>query len=220
MILLNLTTDYCTLNFSINYLFLVIFVIVLFIFLNKDLLVWLTDKLFNKFKIKDFTISEFNLGIGGGNISIKPDFTDREIAYKLWIELSTRKLGQPVDFNEDVIVELYDSWYSFFGVARNLLKEFPISKLNSNNENDLIEITIRLLNDVLRVHLTKYQAKFRKWYGEELEKSENNGLTPQQIQRKYEFYNELTEDIININNRIDYYMDVLYSISHDKKIKQ
>lgn len=176
-------------------------------------------KVFKKYKINNYEINEVNLGIGSNTISFKPNYTDREIAYKLWIELKTRKLVLPLDFNEDVIVEVYDSWYKFFSVTRDLIKEFPISKLNEN-EKDLVEITIDILNNVLRVHLTKWQAKFRKWYNLELKKEENNHLTPQQIQSNYEYYNEITEDMKKIYENLNYYKDVLYSISHDKQLTE
>ena len=216
MDLFNITCDFFGINFTISWI-LIIFIILLFSLIKLDLL----DKILAKIsKNKNFEISELKLGIGENTITLKPNQSDREIAYKLWVELSTRKLGLPIDLNEDVIVELYNSWYAFFGVARELLKEFPISKLNNGNEKDIVEITTELLNDVLRVHLTKWQAKFRKWYKEELECSENFNLTPQEIQRKYDRYYELTEDMLKINDNLKYYQDILYCIAFDKDLKE
>ncbi|WP_406537366.1 hypothetical protein [Methanobrevibacter sp.] len=216
MNLFNITCDSFGINFTLSWI-LILFVILLYSLIKFGLL----DKILAKIsKNRNFEISELKLGIGENTITLKPNQSDREIAYKLWVELSTRKLGLPMDLNEDVIVELYNSWYAFFGVARELLKEFPISKLNNGNEKDLVEITTELLNDVLRVHLTKWQAKFRKWYKEELENPENIKLTPQEIQRKYDKYNELTEDMLKINDNLKYYQDILYSIAYDKDLKE
>ena len=39
------------------------------------------------------------------------------------MELSTRKIAIPFDIENDVIDEVYDSWYNFFSTARELLKE-------------------------------------------------------------------------------------------------
>ena len=194
--------------------------IILIILLKNGLVEYLINIIFNGFKNKDYNISELKLGIGNTSITFKPNYTDREIAYKLWVELSTRKLGLPIDFDEDVIIELYDSWYAFFSVARDLIKEFPISKLNEKNEKDLVEITIELLNNVLRAHLTTWQAKFRKWYNQELEKEANKNLTPQEIQSKYKYYDKLTVDLNEINEKLDYYKKILYSISHDKELTE
>lgn len=212
MNLFNLTYDGAGLNISISWILIVI-LIMFYIILHTNLFNKVQSKLL---KNKKFEISQAQLGIGTNNITLITNQDDRKIAYKLWVELSTRKIGLPIDLNEDVIVELYDSWYSFFGIARELLKEFPISKLDNDTNTDLIEITTELLNTVLRTHLTTWQAKFRKWYNEELINPDNIGKTPQEIQKDYEFYKELSEDIIKINNSLKYYQDILYSIAHDK----
>ena len=217
MNLVNFGLDNWDLTFSINIIFLII-IIGLLILLNNGLLDYIDNKLFRRFKIKNYHIDEVKLGIGSSTISFKPNYDDRKIAYALWIEISTRKLGLPIDLDEDVIVELYKSWYTFFGTARESIKEFPIMKLNNDNEKDLIEITIELLNDVIRPHLTKWQGKFIKWYDEELEKTSNQNLTPQKIQSQYEHYDELTSEILEINNKLDYYQRVLYSIAFDKEL--
>lgn len=218
MNLINITLDFWNITFTINIIVLII-LLIFFILLNQGYINRIIAKLFKKFKINNYDIKEVKLGTGSTTISFKPNYTDREIAYKLWVELSTRKLGLPINFNEDVIIELYDSWYAFFSEARNLIKEFPISKLNENKKN-LVEITIELLNNVLRVHLTTWQAKFRKWYNQELKKDENKNLTPQEIQCKYEYYDELTADLNKINEKINYYKMILYSISHDKELNE
>lgn len=217
MDLVNFSLDNWNLTFSIN-IILIIFIISLFILLKNGLFDYITDKLFRRFKTKNYHINEVKLGIGSTTISFKPNYNDRKIAYTLWVEISTRKLGLPIDLDEDVIVELYNSWYAFFGTARESIKEFPITKLNNNNQKDIIEITTELLNDVLRPHLTKWQAKFRKWYSEELKKCSNENLTPQEIQSKYQYYDELTEDMLNINKNLEYYQNVLYSIAYDKEL--
>ena len=157
--------------------------------------------------------TENELGLGTGTIHLTPNYKDREIAYKLWIELSTRKLGLKLNWDEDVIVEVYNSWYAFFGVSRELLKEFPITKLNNDEDYKLIIIITKLLNDVLRKHLTTWQAKFRKWYAEELDKEENIGLTPQEIQEKYVYFNAIKDDMDKINGNLIYFMEELYLIA-------
>lgn len=69
----------------------------------------------------------------GLKVKIAPNYQDMQIAYKLWIELSTRKIGLKIDLNNDVIIEIYNSWFEFFKITRELIKEIPISKIQNND---------------------------------------------------------------------------------------
>ncbi len=158
---------------------------------------------------KAIMVDEINLGIGDSSIKLKYNKKDQEIAYKLWVELSTRKIGLLFDKEHDVITEVYNSWYEFFKIARELLKEVPVSRLPYSN--DLIELTEKVLNKGLRPHLTMWQAKYRKWY--ELELSDNLKDSPQEIQERYTFYDELIEDLINTNKRMIEYKNLMKRIA-------
>lgn len=157
-------------------------------------------------------IDEVNLGIGDTSVKIVYNKKDQEIAYKLWVELSTRKIGLPFDQENDVISEVYNSWYDFFKIARELLKEIPVSRLPYSN--NLIKLTERVLNTGLRPHLTMWQAKFRKWYGDNI--NNNKGKTPQQIQMMYPDYEELKKDLIETNVRMIEYKKLMEKIAFVK----
>lgn len=154
-------------------------------------------------------VSEVNLGIGQNTIKFKYNRKDQEIAYKLWVELNTRKIGLEFERDYDVIVEVYNSWYSFFGIARELLKEMPCEKLK-HSEN-LVILTIQVLNIGLRPHLTQWQAKFRKWY--DIECENNKMLSPQEIQKKYPEYDLLLTDLIKTNENMIYYRNLMKEIA-------
>ena len=68
------------------------------------------------------------------------------------------------------------------------------------------------MNIGMRPHLTKWQAKFRKWYTLELEKEENNKLTPQELQRKYPEYDQLISDLKSSQDQILELIDKLEAI--------
>lgn len=157
-------------------------------------------------------IDEVNLGIGDTSVKLVYNKKDQEIAYKLWVELSTRKIGLPFDQENDVISEVYNSWYEFFGIARELLKEIPVSRLPYSN--DLIKLTEKVLNTGLRPHLTMWQAKFRKWYGDNIKS--NGEKTPQQVQKMYPYYEELKKDLIDANTRMIEYKNLMEKIAFDK----
>lgn len=158
------------------------------------------------------TIDEVNLGIGDTSVKLVYNKKDQEIAYKLWVELSTRKIGLPFDQKNDVISEVYNSWYDFFRIARELLKEILVSRLPYSN--DLIKLTEKVLNAGLRPHLTMWQAKFRKWYGDNINNNEEK--TPQQIQMMYPDYEELKKDLIATNTRMIEYKKLMERIAFEK----
>src|SRR5258706_7705929 len=88
-----------------------------FVFLIRARMEW--KNLFDGWKVE-----EANIKLGGmGDVKIKPDYEDMQIAHKAWAELSTRKAGLEFDEDHDVITEVYDSWYKLFGEMRDLVKQ-------------------------------------------------------------------------------------------------
>lgn len=163
-------------------------------------LIWLGFKWTATRRLTDFEIDGAELGFGDHKISFKPNDTDRQIAYSIWVELSTRKIGLPIDVEDDVIAEVYDSWYSFFGVTRELIKDIPVSKVRNDSTGKIIELSIEVLNEGLRPHLTKWQARFRHWYEGQMEKKED--ASPQELQKKFPDYDALCADLLTVNNRL------------------
>lgn len=158
-------------------------------------------------------IDEVTLGIGSTSVKLTYDRTDQAIAYKLWVEMSTRKIGIPFHMEDDVIVEVYNSWYEFFRVSRDLLKSLPESKLATSTE--LISLTERVLNDGLRPHLTHWQARFRKWYDQESDRHPD--LSPQTLQRRFSEYSELVEDLVATNQCMIAYKELMKDIAFGKR---
>lgn len=147
---------------------------------------------------------EINLG-NIGKVSIKPNYEVKQIAHKAWVELKTRKAGLPIDEENDVIGDIYESWYNLFGEIRTLTRDIPASKLKNPDTKKLVDLLIDTLNDGLRPHLTRWQAKYRRWYDKAVEKSEHDELTPQEIQNQYSQYKELVEDMLAINKQLVQY---------------
>ena len=177
------------------------------------LIIWfLVIKLTSKIFSKSLEIDGVEIGIGTHKIKIKPNYEDIQIAYKLWVELSTRKLGIPINFDNDLIIEIYKSWYEFFKLTRELIKEVPIHKIRKHKSTkDFIDIIIAVLNEELRPHLTKWQARFRFWYQAELNKNLN--VEPQELQKKFPSYKSLIKDIGETNKKLINYRRILKKIA-------
>lgn len=162
---------------------------------------------------RKFPIVEMEVVISGSpsaKFKATRDDSNIYIANRIYIELITRKAALPFDEQNDVIKEIYDSWSKLFNIIRDEIKTVPGHYLRSHNSiNALIGLSTRILNDGLRPHLTKYQAKFRKWYEHEESVADFSKETPQDIQAKYSEYKELVEDMKRVNHvLIDYSMEL------------
>lgn len=140
---------------------------------------------------------------------VRRDYSCLYIATRIYIELTTRKVILP--FNEnDTLLELYESWYKLFDLIRAEMKAIPSEQVKTNHFGlILIQMTTQILNEGLRPHLTIYHAEFSKWYQEELEKPSSEGLSPQQIQRKFPKYKELVGHIHEANKVLNCYVSEL-----------
>lgn len=168
-----------------------------------------------KYRFPDFEIDEAEFGFGEQKLRFKPNDLDRTVAYKIWVELSTRKIGLPIDPDHDVIDEIYNSWYNFFAVTRELIKDVPVRKVRQGSTQKIINLSIDVLNTGLRPHLTRWQARFRRWYGWQLEQDKEATLHPQDIQKKFPEYDELVSDMMEINKRLMAYRDKMYRLVSD-----
>jgi len=199
----------CNLIFEVNWSIFLSLTLILCGILFKNL------KNIKKY-FRNIEIDCAELNIHGQKIKVKPDNSTINIAYKLWVEINTRKIGQVIDYSDDVIEEVYNSWYDFFRVTRELLKEIPAEKATEPNTKGIIEITTCILNEVIRPHLTKWQARFRHWYN----KLEESNLSPQKLQTQFvcsentQMYNfsELKNDMEIVNKTLIEYKTILENI--------
>jgi hypothetical protein len=165
-------------------------------------------------------LDEAEIGIGTGKLKFKANIEDLQVGYMFWVELATRKLGLPIDEENDVIVEVYNSWYEFFRSARELIKSIPVSKVRANESTrEIVRVSVQILNNDLRPHLTKWQAKYRRWLDIEMKKSENEYLSPQEIQCKFPEYANLMSELRQVNARLTAYkMGLKTMIAGDKSL--
>jgi hypothetical protein len=152
---------------------------------------------------------EADVRLGGiGSVKLRPNMDDVQIAHRAWVELATRKAALPFDRENDVIAEIYNSWYELFDEMRRLAKEFPAHKLRTSQDSPpIVDLIVEALNRGLRPHLTRWQARFRRWYEKALE--EHPDESPQEVQRLYPEYEELVADLELVSGDLIQYMGVL-----------
>lgn len=151
-------------------------------------------------------VDEAEIGIGTGKLKLKVNIDDLQVGFKLWTELTTRKIGLPLDEEHDVIIEIYNSWYDFFAIAREMIKIIPVSKIRANKSTkELVRISIHILNNELRPHLTRWQARYHHWWDQAIIDPAYKGVSPQEIQRNYPEYKELIAEMKMVNSKVVLY---------------
>lgn len=161
------------------------------------------------FHRKRFKLTKLDISLGGiGKVEITPNTEDLKIAHQIWTELVTRKAAIDIDPEHDVIHEVYDSWYHLFGRVRLLIADVPATQIHDNKSTKLlVDIAVKTLNEGLRPHLTKWQARYRHWYASAREK--DSFLSPQELQQTYPNYDELITDMKRVNKQLKEYAEEL-----------
>ena len=169
-----------------------------------------------KRNFSNWNSSSFEVNLGSiGTVTITRNYDVARIAHKAWTEMQTRKGALPFDEDHDVIIEVYDSWYSLFKEFRSLLKDIPAELISKDHDTKLlVEQMINVLNIGLRPHLTKWQARMRRWMHHTEKTSE--GKSFQEIQRDFPDYRDLVTDLKTLNGQLQEYSVFLGKIAHAK----
>lgn len=185
--------------------------VILIIFLSFLFSIKLYAAIKNMFA--EYELIEADIGISSiGHVKFKKNPEVKRIAHQAWVELQTRKAALPFDEENDLINEVYDSWYALFGEFRKLLKTIPSEKISSNEDvEQLVDTMVAVLNDGIRPHLTKWQGRFRKWLS--TRKDEVDPLEPQLLQRKFSGYEELVVELKSVNEVLGQYSALLKKLS-------
>jgi len=141
----------------------------------------------------------------------------KKFAKRIYIELSTRKAGIHIDEEKDVIEDIYNSWYKLFCIIRDELKTLPIDCLKYQEKPDsVVFISFKILDEILRPHLTEYQAKYRSWLENAKKDLKNKKITPQELQKKYPDYDILIKSIKQVNEMLIDSAEKFYELLNQK----
>jgi hypothetical protein len=143
------------------------------------------------------TKGSFSLNLGFVQLGGELSDDDRQCAWELYTELSTRvavtgKSNDPecTNFEGELYIESLDSVYMFFREARGIMRRFPVGRLSANQQNHLGVVINQVMTDVLRPFLEKWQVEYRHWW----EHQSNPRLAPLERQAVYPRLKELLDD--------------------------
>lgn len=139
----------------------------------------------------------FSLNLGIVQLGGELSDDDRQCAWELYTELSTRVAvtGKPdddecTDFNGELYIESLSSLYMFFQEARSIMRQFPVGKLDGKHKEHLGVMINRIMEEVLRPFLEKWQVEYRHWW----ENESNPRLSPLDRQNEFPNLDELLND--------------------------
>lgn len=145
----------------------------------------------------NLTKGSFSLNLGIVQLTGELQDDDRQCAWELYTELSTRVAvtGKPTDpdcsdFSGELYIESLHSLYLFFQEARGIMRKFPVGRLSIENDKHLGVTVSNMLSEVLRPFLEKWQIKFRHWW----ETESNPRLPPIDRQKEFPESDEFLSD--------------------------
>jgi hypothetical protein len=126
---------------------------------------------------------------------------DRQCAWELYTEIITRVAvvgkwhdPQAKSFDGEIYAESFVSVYRFFQEARSIMRKFPVGKIEEADQEHLGVLIQRILTDVFRPFLEKWQARYRTWWEQQV----RTGKDPFAIQLEFPQLDELLTDWRNI----------------------
>ncbi|PJA26333.1 MAG: hypothetical protein CO189_11290 [candidate division Zixibacteria bacterium CG_4_9_14_3_um_filter_46_8] len=171
--------------------------------------VWfIVNKRYKKSKIT------LNIPFGLGNIVYDASDQDRVLAWKMYVQLKTRKAALLFDETHDIISQVYDSLHEIFPLTRDILSECCPHYLET--QKSISDFVLRVLNDGIRPHLTQWHPLFRTWWERALISAENLEKAPQDLQREFPQYQDLVADLKKMNNELIKYAEDLVDIVQTK----
>lgn len=166
-----------------------------------------------RFLARRWQVVEVRLALLGTTWRIERNRQTAELAHEAYVELITRKAALAFEEEDDVLTEIYDSWYALFGEIRRLTRQIDADDIAENPDlRHLHDLLIAVLNQGLRPHLTKWHARFRRWYTAEAERRRE--ASPQDIQRDYPNYEELVASLRDGNRLLIDLAAELKKLSH------
>ena len=147
-----------------------------------------------RFLSRKWRVVEVRPTFFGTTWRIERDRETARLAHEAYVELITRKAALEFEERDDVLTEIYDSWYALFGEIRRLTRQLDAEDIARNADlRRLHDLLVAVLNEGLRPHLTRWHARFRRWYTAEADGHPE--ASPQEIQRAYPEYDELVASL-------------------------
>jgi hypothetical protein len=143
-----------------------------------------------------------------GWVSVKfvPNTIEKQAAWSLYVELSTRIAAQPFDRETGLMREVLTSLYSLFGFTRQALRDAGPGV--AHGHNSFGPLAIRFLTEVLAPFTTKWHQPLLSY--EALRPNDRSALAHEQ---HWERFAELSTDLQVLQKKVRAYTEALAEIA-------
>ena len=110
---------------------------------------------------------------GVGNAKLALGNPQREAARKIFFEMTTRTVTQPLPDESGSLRSTMDSLYAFFNIAREELKSMPPTPSHTNSEAITLEkLGQQMLNEAIRPYTARWHVRLAEWESSGMPESE------------------------------------------------
>ena len=149
---------------------------------------------------------EVNLPFGLGSAEIEPDHAEQQVAWILYVELSTRVALQPLNPEQGFLREALTSLHSIFVTTRSVLRD--AGPHVAGHPHSVGAIAIRVLNQGLRPVLAKWHPLLLEW---ECEHSGSSNSI--QHESNWARAGEMRDELGELRDNLRVYADALAKIA-------
>lgn len=150
-----------------------------------------------------------SLPFGLGRLEFEANEVEQRAAWSLYVELTTRTAMQPLDAHTGLLREVLDSLHSLFELTREILRE--AGPAVAHGPKSFGPVAIEVLNKGLRPFTSKWHPLL-----DAHEKKRPPAVSPLEHERKWEHYQEMRQELMELQKQIKTYADVLAEIAGAK----
>jgi len=135
---------------------------------------------------------------------------EKKAAWEMYIELITRISVQELKTDEGLLREALSSFYSLFGITRDILKKYgPRVAVRKHDGSPCFAfLALTILNDYLRPFLTKWHPLLQDY-----EDSRENSVSRVEHEEKWSCKDELSKEINENREKLMEYASLLADLA-------
>lgn len=178
-----------------------------FWFQKRDYLFDTLDRYSLYITTKDITVT----APGGLSFSMSVSKSDRQTAWKIYTQLTTRVAATEFDDKYDSLYLTHQSLHTLFGIVRDALGEIPLERIQRDDAEQIVKFYTSILNTGLRPYLSKWHIPLSQWVDNEKIKTPSASYL--EIEKSFPQRKEILEDMKAMNERMKIYAEDLLKIA-------